>query len=314
MDRGVIGGFGRHVCKRQVAMMDQQRVTAIVTAYRRIDQTLVTLRQLSECQPLPAEIIVHVDGNQTDCATAIRNAFPRVQIITSQSNVGPGGGRNKLIYAAANDIVASFDDDSYPIDSDYFARLLEIFRQRPDADVVASQITDRGNVVAAANPAIGPAVNFGGGGVAYRRDQFLASGGYVPLTVAYGMEEVDLSIRYLESKRKIYFSPWLRVFHDNDLSDHARGEVTSGSIANLALLVYLRYPIRYWPYGVMQVLNRIVWLLRVGRFRGLISGVLSIPRHIWRHRAQRACVSPTTLATFFRERRHSSALVPIVAP
>ena len=291
--------------------MQPQLVTAIVTAYKRVDQTVSTLKQIKDCRPLPAEIIVHVDGGQTGCAIAIRNAFPDVQIIVSQNRVGPGGGRNKLIAAAAHNIVASFDDDSYPIDRDYFARLSEVFRQQPDADVVAARITNRGGVVADAKPEVGPAVNFGGGGVAYRRDQFLASGGYVPLAVAYGMEEVDLCLRYLDSKRKIYFSPWLRVFHDNDLSKHACGDVTAGSIVNLALLVYLRYPVRYWPYGAMQVLRRIAWLIMVRRFAGLLSGVINIPRHVWRHRAFRACVSPATLSTFLRERRTSATLRPL---
>src|ERR1035441_7070867 len=102
--------------------MAQTSITAIVTAYQRIDQTLVTVRKLKECVPPPAAIIVHVDGNQTDCAAAIRTAYPGVQVILSESNLGPGGARNILIGASAQSIVASFDDDSYPLDVDYFAR------------------------------------------------------------------------------------------------------------------------------------------------------------------------------------------------
>lgn len=288
-------------------------VTAIVTAYRRVEQTLVTLNQLMECRPPPAEILVHVDGNQMECAAAIRKAFHNVQVIVSQANIGPGGGRNKLIAAAANEIVASFDDDSYPIDADYFSRVLAVFDQRPDAAVIASDITEKGSCVPAAKAGVSSATNFIGCGVAYRRKDFLASGGYVPLAVAYGMEEVDLCIRLLNVGKKIYFSPWLRVFHDTDLSHHANAAITAGSIANLALLVYLRYPLRFWPYGAMQVLNRSVWLIRVGRFPGFVTGMLSIPGHIWRHRALRAAVKPGTLSTFLRARRQPAVLEPLCA-
>ena len=50
---------------------------------------------------------------------------------------------------------------------------------------------------------------------------FLNSEGYVPLVVAYGMEEVDLCMRLTNKGKKIYFSPWLRIFHDTELAHHA---------------------------------------------------------------------------------------------
>src|SRR5688572_8601662 len=98
-------------------------VAAIVTAYQRIDETLNTLRLLHACDPRPAEILVHVDGAQRECAARIATAFPAARIIVSDTRVGPGGGRNKMIAAATHDIVSSFDDDSYPVDRDYFDRV-----------------------------------------------------------------------------------------------------------------------------------------------------------------------------------------------
>ncbi|HEX6283959.1 MAG TPA: glycosyltransferase, partial [Pyrinomonadaceae bacterium] len=80
------------------------RIAAIVTAYERIEQTLSTLRVLKNCQPPPAEILVHVDGNRVQCAEAIRTAFPDVRVLLSRERVGPGGGRNKLMAAAESDL------------------------------------------------------------------------------------------------------------------------------------------------------------------------------------------------------------------
>ena len=40
-------------------------VSAIVTAYKRIEQTLATLRVIQSCTPAPDEILVHVDANQS---------------------------------------------------------------------------------------------------------------------------------------------------------------------------------------------------------------------------------------------------------
>ncbi|NJN91753.1 MAG: glycosyltransferase family 2 protein, partial [Leptolyngbyaceae cyanobacterium SL_5_14] len=66
--------------------------------------------------------------------------FKEIIIIKNPVKVGPGGGRNVAIARAKNSIVASFDDDSYPIDSDYFARLLQLFEIFPKAAVIGSAI------------------------------------------------------------------------------------------------------------------------------------------------------------------------------
>jgi len=70
-------------------------ISAIVTAYERVDQTLATLQILQSCSPAPDEILVHVDANQIACENAIRNAFPEVRVLRSEKQVGPGCGRNK---------------------------------------------------------------------------------------------------------------------------------------------------------------------------------------------------------------------------
>ena len=66
----------------------------------------------------------------------------------------------------------------------------------------------------------GPRISQAGACV-YRRSAFLEAGGYVPLPVAYGMEEVDLALRLHSRGGKILTTPWLRVFHNTDLKRHA---------------------------------------------------------------------------------------------
>src|SRR5690242_17738725 len=123
-------------------------ISAIVTGYRRANQLLRTISRIKNCSPPPAEILVHLDDNEreTACATAVRGAFPDVNVIVSQGNVGPGGGRTKLINAASHPVIASFDDDSYPIDPDYFARLGIVFNCFPNAAIVCATLFHRGEV------------------------------------------------------------------------------------------------------------------------------------------------------------------------
>lgn len=274
-------------------------ISAVVTAYQRVGQTLETLRRLEACRPAPDEMLVHVDANEQEVASAIRAAFPHVRVFVSPDPIGPGGGRNRLVHEARNEWIASFDDDSYPMDADYFERVLVLRRQFPEAAVVAASIYHRGEPAGPDAMAISPASSFVSCGAVFKRSAFLAAGGFLPLEVAYGMEEEDLGLRLFEQRQVILATPWLRVFHDTDLSHHASARVTSATIANLALLAWLRYPPSCWIYGILQVANRVVWCLRAGRRQGVVAGLLAIPRHLARHAKLRRPVSTRAL----REKR-----------
>lgn len=278
-------------------------ISATITAYERIEQTLATLKVIQTCLPAPDEILVHVDDNRVACAQAIRDAFPNVRVLLSHERVGPGGGRNKLLAAATNDLVASFDDDSYPIDSDYFRRALELFAKHPNASVICAALYHRGETIALDARRAEWTADFCGGACVFRRSAFLTAGGYVPLAVAYGMEEVDLALRLHSQGGRVLTSSWLRVFHDTDLQRHGDPRVTAGSIANLALLAYLRYPVSLWLVGFGQCVNRVLWLLRNGRRRGIWRGVTMIPAHLRAHRQYRLPLAFRDVKSYLALRR-----------
>ena len=278
-------------------------ISAIVTAYERVDQTLATLRILQSCVPAPDEILVHVDANQIACENAIRDACPAIQIVRSTEQIGPGGGRNKLVRVARGEFVASFDDDSYPIDSDYFARARQTFEKFPEASLICAALYHVGDSIELDEKSAQWTADFLGPACVYRRKAFLDAGGYVPLPVAYGMEEVDLAIRLHSQGGKILTTRWLRVFHNTDLKHHGDPRVTAGSIANLALLAYLRYPVSLWGIGAGQCANRLLWLLKHGRRRGIFQGVTMIPSHVWANHQYRAPVSKSVVRSYLALRR-----------
>jgi GT2 family glycosyltransferase len=278
-------------------------ISAIVTAYERPAQTLATLRVIQSCVPAPDEVLVHVDANQVECEQAIRAAWPNVRILRSDERVGPGGGRNKLLHAAQFEFVGSFDDDSYPLDSDYFERARRLVEKFPDASVICAALYHVGESIGLDDRRAQWTADFSGGACIFRRQAFLDAGGYVPLPVAYGMEEVDLAIRLHSSGGKILTTPWLRVFHNTDLQRHGDPGVTAGSIANLALLAYLRYPVSLWAVGVGQCANRLLWLLRHGRRRGIWRGVTMIPTHLWANHRYRLPLSKSAVRSYLALRR-----------
>src|SRR6185436_16480688 len=141
-------------------------VTAIVTAYRRVDDLLKTIRILRNCEPAPAEVLVHVDAGLQDTVAAVRREFPDLTVLVSAQQVGPGGGRNRLVAEAAHDIIASFDDDSYPIDRDYFERVRQTFAQFPEAWVVDSRVYHLNQAIEADAKDSKWVADFSGGGCA----------------------------------------------------------------------------------------------------------------------------------------------------
>jgi GT2 family glycosyltransferase len=226
-----------------------------------------------------------------------------VHVMVTETNIGPGGGRNKMIEFATNDIVASFDDDSRPIDADFFYRLHVLFEEHADASIINAQVFHKGEIMPSDERANLWSADFSGGACAYRRHHFLKTAGYVPLPVAYGMEEVDLGLRLHAVDGRVLFSKWLRVFHDTDLVRHADPKVTAMSLANIALLVFLRYPLRLWPYGLGQLLNRLQWLLRNGRSAGVLRGLLLIPCHLWQNRIYRKVLPVAAVRSYLQLRR-----------
>lgn len=284
--------------------MDTCAVTVTIPTYNRRDQLLEALEKISSCRPQPSEIIVHIDGNDTVTHRALQNSlFQNIKIIKSSIQVGPGGGRNRAIAEAKNDIVASFDDDSYPIDSDYFSRLLQLFDRFPKVAVIGAAIYHQNEPIEPDVELAQWVADFVGCGCAYRKAAFLQTAGYVQLPIAYDMEEVDLSLRLHDLGWQILRSPWLRVFHNTALDHHLNPKITAASITNRALLAYLRYPPKYWGFAIAQCFNRILWLLRHQRRAGILQGLFAIPGAIHQNQQHRHRVSEQSLASFLHLRR-----------
>ena len=292
-------------------MRSTVNISAIVVAYDRLDITLLTLGKLERCTPAAEEILVHVDGNRNDIADRIREEYPRIDVVVNESNIGPGGGRNILLGRAKHSIIASFDDDSYPVDTNFFGQLDSLANDHPEADVFAALIRERGQVHESSDCSSPLWVaDFVGCGCAYRKAFFEKIGGYVPLPVAYGMEEADLALRLHAHGGRILFVPVLRVFHDTDLSHHSSPSIAGGNIANAALLPFLRYPLYLIPVGFFQFARKLWDTARRKRITGIIRGLRLVVPHLIRNRRWRNPVNGSSVLSFLALRRHPRIAQP----
>ena len=278
--------------------MNRAPVSVIIPTWRRLDALKKTLRVLQAATPKASEIIVHVDAGDTETAPWLKSCRPDVRVLTSTLQVGPGGGRNRLIAAAQYPYVASFDDDSYPLDADYFARLVASFARHPKAGIIASGIFHRGETVHPAYDTSYQAADFVGCGCAYRRSAWKDFSGYLPLPIAYGAEERDVALQCLDTGWSVMKDCRLRVKHDTDLKHHLDAKKTAGAIVNRLLLAYVRYPAAYWPLGVAQYIKRIVWSVQSGRSAGVVTGIFATVPTLWKYRSARNPVSPEALKAY----------------
>ncbi len=278
-------------------------ITAIVTAWRRLDELLHCLGVIISAKPPPAEVLVHLDAGASIDPAAVGASFPEVRFVISHEPVGPGGGRNKLIQTAANELVASFDDDSFPDQADFFAQAVMKAAQHPEAAILAAVIVENEQQFVEANENDLRVRDFVGCGCVYRRSAFMRTNGYVPVPLAYGVEEVDLAIRLHDIGAAIVRVPSLKVRHMVQYAKYEDPAVTSASIANIALLAFLRYPLVLWPLGALQCIRRAIWLFSRGRWRGILEGFLVMPRHLRKYAAHRSPLSSTSILSFFLGRR-----------
>lgn len=296
----------RHVLSEPPEASESVRacpVAVIIPTYGRGARVLTTLAVVFSCDPTPCEVWVHVDQSNGDLEAAIAAEYPTVQVLTSTGRIGPGGGRHRCLSACEAPYAVSFDDDSYPIDSDFFGRVQQILDTHPEAAIVGASIFQRGEETQPCGNELVRRTSYIGCGYAVRLSDYRRTRGYLPRAVPYGIEETDLALQLFAAGRCIYEAGALRVFHDTDLRHHQEASVTKGVVENVALFAYLHYPSRMWPRACAQIGNTLAFCLKRGRWAGVLSGLIAIPGVCRRYRSARNVLPAKVVREFLALRR-----------
>jgi hypothetical protein len=179
----------------------------------------------------------------------------------------------------------------------------QLFLEHPQAAIIGASIWHRHEPERARSKSLSPSASYTGCGFAIRLAAYHKVRGLLPRPVAYAMEEIDLSLQLFAAGWDIYESGDLRVLHDTDLKHHESSEINAGAITNIGLFVFLHFPVASWGWGLLQVGNRVLYSMRVRRFRGIGSGLIEIPLVCYHHRHYRNAVSWPTLRRFLELRR-----------
>lgn len=280
------------------------KITVGIPTYARGTKILHTLKAIYECDPVPAEVIVHVDATDGKLEESIAKAFPSVRILSSRVRVGPGGGRHRCINSATQPYFVSFDDDSWPIDRNFFAELEIVFVNNTRIAVIGASIYDRSQIQQPRTSDLKRVYTYTGCGYGLRVSAYSQTTGHLDRYCPYGFEELDIALQLHSRNWELADYGALRVFHDTNLSHHPRAEITAGTIENAALITYLRYPVSLWYYGLLQYFSVIIFMVRYRRFKGLLTGFIRTPFTLWNYRRSRFALPSVSVRSYLSLRRN----------
>ncbi len=215
---------------------------------------------LAALGPNPRHELIVVDNASNDGSVAFLQAsFPQVRVLPLERNYGFGGGSNRGIEAARNDIVVLLNSDMR-VAGDFLQPLLDGFHS-PDVFAVSCQILfadptrrreetgltqacwARGLLRARhqADDSIDtlwPCFYGGGGSCAFDRRKFLELGGFDPLLRPFYMEDSDLGLMAWKRGWRIFYQPNSRVWHEHrgTIGRHFSSSYIEGVIRKNALL------------------------------------------------------------------------------
>jgi hypothetical protein len=118
------------------------RLAIIIVSYNSRRDLENALRSLTEPPPTVAHEIVVVDNASTDSTPAyVRQRWPRVRLIASESNLGFAQGNNVGIRNTASEHVLFANPDTI-VTAAAVDRLVSIIDSRPDVAIVGPRIVD----------------------------------------------------------------------------------------------------------------------------------------------------------------------------
>jgi GT2 family glycosyltransferase len=285
--------------------MNRAPFTVGIPTYGRGLRLVRTLEYLALCDPTPTEVIVHVDQSDGELERGLATRFPAVRVLSSRQRVGPGGARHRCILAATQPFVASFDDDSWPVDGDFFSTALMLLEHYPRAAVLAASIYEPGQFQPERTNEVKISADYIGCGYVIRTGVYRQTSGHIDRPLCYGIEEVDLAMQLFALEWDILQCSSLRVYHDTQFSHHDRADLVAGTVQNVALRGYLRYPVALWPRALLQLVNTVLFMIKSRRFEGLGSGLWGIPSTLRRYSSQRRKLPADKIRSYLSARLKS---------
>jgi GT2 family glycosyltransferase len=191
------------------------RVAVCIATHNRRHELERTLAAIAGLDPAPDEILVAADGCSDGTAEWLRSRPPNIRLLVHQEARGSIPSRNELAAACASEVFLSLDDDSYPIERDFIARVRDLFAGNARLAVASfPQRTDEHPETLTA-PGFGPsrfAGSYANSAAAIRRSVFSDLGGY-PDFFFHAYEEPDFALRCVAAGWEVRYETGATIRH-----------------------------------------------------------------------------------------------------
>jgi glycosyltransferase involved in cell wall biosynthesis len=238
--------------------LSAMKVSVTISTKNRKAELLRTLERIGRLDPAPWEVIVCADGCTDGTAEAARAALPTARVIEHREPLGSIVSRNEMMGVATGDVALSLDDDSYPLEEDFIARIgtlfdgnarlaVAMFPQRSDEFPETLERSDFG-------PGR-PVGSYANSGAAIRREVFLALRGY-PAVFGHAYEEPDFALRCRAAGWEVWFEPVATIRHHWTGTGRNERRVHRLHARNEIWSVLMRCPMPWLPVVAMFRLVR----------------------------------------------------------
>ncbi|MEX1027718.1 MAG: glycosyltransferase [Candidatus Paceibacterota bacterium] len=294
------------------------RISIVISTRNRCDDVVVALESCLAQNYPDFEVLLYDDASTDGTVDVVRQQFPEVKLLASDTRRGYLVWRNSGFRDATGDIVISIDDDAYFTDRGTLARVAELFRIFPEAGAFAlpyvEPACDSKSRCTSAVPSGAAVRSYTGCAHAIRRELALKVGGYPEFLVHQG-EERHLCLRLLAAGYATLMadtSPIVHLFSPK----RDRGRVDYYGYRNTLLFTWLVTPRQYVLPRLLidsaQLMKYRFQLRTVPRrLRAISAGWFAI----WKYRHHRNPVSRPTYLAFRSYPSHGPlARIPLVPP
>lgn len=245
---------------------EEPLVSYVIPTYNRPDDLAEAVESVLEQTYRPIEVVV-VSGSTDETASMFREGgrFDRdeVRFYDFPTRMSPPEARNIGYDRASGEILATIDDDAVIANADATDIIVDRFREHGDVGILAFQSRDYYDGELLRKEIPDPpgfktppteeyrTTSFIGVGTAIRKSALERAGDF-PDDFEYGFEEMDLSIRVLDSGYDILYVPSLVVRHKKSPTarrpDHVVLELLVGNRIRLAVR---NLPWRYVAFSAL---------------------------------------------------------------
>jgi GT2 family glycosyltransferase len=228
--------------------------SVMITTRNRAADLATTLRTLSTLSPALTEILITFDACTDDSRAVVAGLWPAARVFENPRSLGSIPSRDRMLRAARTDLVLSLDDDSYPLDLDFLAKVSDLFAADPKLAVLWFPQRSEEFPASLDQFHFGPdqlTGSFSSSGAVIRRSAYLSLPGY-PALFGHAYEEPDFGLQCIAADWKVRLHTGLTIRHHystvnrNELRTHhlhARNEAWS---------VLLRCPSPWWPFVLLR--------------------------------------------------------------